>query len=60
MRTMLYWLAANVFGELSPAVMANYPGGAPMRREIECFSEYSEASMRIMASGESKSNVANY
>lgn len=30
-----------------------------MSREIECFSEYSEPSMRIMASGESKRTLAS-
>lgn len=36
-----------------------YPGGAPMSREIECFSEYSLPSILIIASGESNNNVAN-
>lgn len=36
-----------------------YPGGLPIKREIACFSEYSEQSIRMTASGSSKRNFAS-
>lgn len=42
-----------------PSSYPTYPGGAPVSLDIECFSEYSLASILIIASSESNRNRAS-
>ena len=51
--------SAHSLGELTALLVPHVPGGAPTSRETECFSPYSDMSMRTIACSSSNKNSAS-